>query len=84
MSRWVCRYCILEKGVSGLELSDWPDINDEEAQFEHFEMEHDIPVIREDEDREQAFARVEAANPRMGGPDCRCPACKRRRESVIR
>ena len=42
---------------------------------EHIEMEHDIALRREGETDQEAQARVLAKNPRMGGPDCRCPDC---------
>ena len=41
----------------------------------HIELDHDVPVERAGETAEQALARVKTLNPRIGGPECRCPEC---------
>lgn len=71
-----CKYCIATKGLK-LD-SPWVFETLEEL-YNHIEMEHDMPVIREGETREEALARFKAKNPRSGGPDCRCPGCMAKR-----
>lgn len=71
-----CKYCIATKG---LRLDSDHLFETEEELFNHIEMEHDMPVVREGETEEEALARFKAKNPRAGGPDCQCPACLHKR-----
>ena len=75
MSKWVCRLCIVTKGLRGSELIDWPDTDDEEGQVRHIEEVHRIPVVRVRESQAEAEERLRRENPETGGSNCRCPAC---------
>ena len=78
----LCVYCILYGDSHGGGAKVLPFENDSEEFFNHIEMEHDIPVRRIDETKEEASARVKAKNPRMGSPNCQCPACKHARGEI--
>jgi len=68
-----CKYCLLPGGA-GVSMAKGVFKSDDEL-FDHIEEEHDLIIRRKDETAEEAKARVEAKNPRIGGPDCRCPDC---------
>ncbi len=69
-----CRLCLMPGGP-GIGPRKGGVFDDDEAYFEHLEMEHDVPVCREHETEDDARGRVAGKNPRMGSPLCRCPAC---------
>jgi len=80
-----CGYCMyVEKGVF-YSAPDEAVFDSLEALYEHIEMSHDLPILREGEDRETAIARVKAKQERtwgyavIDGPKCRCPKCKAER-----
>jgi hypothetical protein len=77
--RWVCKYCILTKGLRGADLQNWPSIDDEEAKVRHIESEHHIPVRREGETVAECKERFAREYPEAGGPNCKCPECTRNR-----
>jgi hypothetical protein len=79
MTHWVCRYCIMMKGLHGSDLHTWPTIDDHEAQARHIESEHHVPVQREGETEEQTEARFKREQPDAGGAHCKCPSCEIRR-----
>ena len=75
-----CTYCILTKGLKGSEISSLP--RTEEELFQHIEHEHHIPVQREGETGRQCMDRFKRENPEAGGPDCKCPNCRRERGEI--
>ena len=80
-NRWVCRYCILTRGLKGSDLKDWPALDDQEAQFRHIESEHHIPVRRKGETEQGCLDRFRRENPEAEDPaTCRCPECSAARE----
>ena len=76
MSKWVCRYCVMTKGIRGSELDDWPEYDDKDAHIRHIEQVHHIPVYRAGETEEQTLERFHQENPDASGLNCRCPDCK--------
>ena len=75
--RWVCSYCIATKGLKGSDLANWPSMDDTEAQCQHIECEHHIPVVRKGETSAQCLKRFRREQPEAGGPNCKCPSCQR-------
>jgi hypothetical protein len=72
-----CKFCILTKGLKGSEIGSLPQT--EEELFRHIEAVHHIPVRREGESEEAGLGRFQRENPEAGGPNCRCPDCRRRK-----
>ena len=74
-----CKYCILTKGLKGTgeNLTDGKKImfDTEEELCDHVEMEHDIPVMREDETESECKERFNKINRRSGTENCQCPEC---------
>jgi len=84
-SRWVCRYCIATHGLKGSELASWPASDDREAQCEHIESEHHIPVRREGESDPECRARFRREYPEAEDPaTCKCPECSMKRRRAER
>lgn len=52
MSRWVCKLCIIQKGLKGSDLDRWPEAPDDAWIAEHLRTAHGIEV-REATDEEQ-------------------------------
>ena len=76
-----CKYCIMTRGLRGSEIANLPQ-TDEEL-YGHIEREHHIPVGREGESEEQTKKRFQEQNPEAGGPNCRCPACQAKHETMM-
>ena len=72
-----CKWCILSKGLKGSEIGSLPQTEEEFAR--HIEGVHHIPVRRDGETVEVARTRFQRENPEAGGPNCRCPDCRRGR-----
>lgn len=77
MDHWVCSYCIATKGLKGSDLDKWPGLDDTEAQCQHIERDHHIPVKRKGETGAQCLKRFRREQPEAGGPHCKCPSCQR-------
>lgn len=60
MSRWVCRLCVIQKGLKGADLEQWPEDPDDAWIAEHLRTAHGVEV-REATDQEQQAALAEAA-----------------------
>ena len=69
-----CTFCLLPGGP-GIGPTKGGVFDEEDEFFDHVEMKHDIPVRRPGESQEEARDRVLAKNPRIGGPECKCPSC---------
>lgn len=74
--RWVCKYCVMEFGVKGSDLENWPEPDDDEAIAKHIESVHHIPVRRKNETPAECLERFKREQPDAGGPNCRCPRCE--------
>ena len=59
MSRWVCRLCVIQKGLKGSDLDQWPEAPDDAWIAEHLLTAHGIEV-RDATDEEQQAALTEA------------------------
>ena len=82
MTKIVCKYCIMQVGLKGSDLANWPDKADPNAEewlYNHIESEHHIPVRREDETIRETKIRFGRAFPEAGGVNCKCPSCVRQR-----
>jgi hypothetical protein len=43
-ARWVCVLCVMERGLKGSELEQWPEVGDDEAIARHLADAHGIVV----------------------------------------
>jgi hypothetical protein len=59
MSHWVCKLCIIQKGLKGADLGQWPEAPDDAWIAEHLRTAHGVEV-REATDEEQAAALLKA------------------------
>jgi hypothetical protein len=59
MSRWVCKLCVIQKGLKGSDLDQWPEAPDDAWIAEHLRTAHGVEV-REATDAEQQAAVTEA------------------------
>lgn len=76
-----CKFCVMTKGLRGSEISSLPQ-TDEEF-IEHIECDHNIPVRRPGETREQTMKRFYEKYPEAKNPaTCKCPACTEKREAI--
>lgn len=72
---FACKFCILTRGIRGSEIASLPET--EEELLQHIEREHHVPVRRKNETLEECKERFQRENPEAGGPNCKCPDCKR-------
>lgn len=90
MSKWVCKYCVGERGLKASDLAAWPERDAPDIQewvANHLESEHHCPVRRGDETEEQAQERLIKQHPEVGGQNCKCPQCveiRKRKEAAIK
>ena len=75
MDKWVCKICVMTKGLRGSELNQWPDVSDIEGRAQHIESVHHIPVGRDGETEEQTMERFRREYPKAGTAACQCPSC---------
>lgn len=74
--KWVCRWCIADHGLQGIDLDRWPDVGDYDAIVKHIESEHHIPVRRDGETEDEASERMCREYPEIGDrAKCKCPLC---------
>ncbi len=69
MTKVVCKMCILSRGLSGTDMTNWPEAdspNADEWLYAHIEREHAIRVRGPNETAEHAMARPIHAYPRSG------------------
>jgi hypothetical protein len=76
-----CKICIAEKGFS-LANTDRIFKTDEEL-YEHIEIEHGVPVIRQGETEEQAIERCAKKGIVPDREKCKCKDCQRWRALMI-
>jgi hypothetical protein len=75
--------CLGSKGLKGSELDKLPNLESDDAFAEHIESEHNIPVRRNRETKEQCEQRFQKAHPESQDPKtCKCPGCKAKRGDV--
>jgi len=74
----VCDLCVLELGGEVQVPFDT-----EEQLYCHLEERHDLVIKRPGETQEQARARVQKKNSRIGGSECMCPNCILKRRGAI-
>ena len=55
---WVCKLCIMERGLKGSDLSQWPESPDDAWIAEHMGREHGLVVRLAGETAEAALVRV--------------------------
>lgn len=72
---YVCRYCILDRGMEGVEEANRARTVEELAA--HIEAAHHVPLVREGETAPAAVERFLAANPEARG----CEDCRRKGKS---
>ena len=74
-----CKYCVMTKGIRGTgeNLVDGKQamFDTYEELADHIEMEHDIPVQRENETDIECWSRFCVKNKRAGTENCQCPEC---------
>lgn len=79
----ICPMCLASNGLKGSELSKLPNLESDEAFAEHLESEHNIPVRREGESKEETEKRFRKAHPEsLDEKTCKCPSCKAKRGDV--
>lgn len=59
MSRWVCKLCVIQQGLKGSDLDQWPVSPDDAWIAEHLRTAHGVEV-RDATDEEQQAALTEA------------------------
>ena len=59
MSRWVCRLCVIQKGLKGADIGQWPEAPDDAWIAEHLRTAHGVEV-RDATDEEQQAALTDA------------------------
>jgi hypothetical protein len=59
MSRWVCKLCVIQKGLKGSDLDQWPEAPDDAWIAEHLRTAHGVEV-RDATDKEQQAGLTEA------------------------
>lgn len=55
---WVCKLCIMQHGLKGSDLGEWPESFDEAWFAEHMGREHGVVVLLPGETDEAALLRV--------------------------
>jgi hypothetical protein len=54
MARWVCKLCVIQKGLRGSELAEWPEHPDDAWIAEHLRTAHGVEVRDATDDEQQA------------------------------
>lgn len=67
MAKWVCKLCIMNLGLKGTQLDQWPDQGDLDGIADHIEAVHHMAVQRGDETKEQALTRFADSRCKMVG-----------------